>query len=105
MTRGEAQRVAALVEEAVRPGGALPPVKDTDAIAAFDRWLRAAPRVNRLVLRTFLRTPSVRAAHEVLLRVAAHCYYGDARVMRTLGYDADANIARARRLRIAEGRP
>ena len=105
MTRGEAQRVAALVEEAVRPGGALPPVRDTDAIAAFDRWLRAAPRVNRLLLRTLLRTPSVRAAHEVLLRIAAHCYYGDPRVMRALGYDADAVVARAAALRAAEGRP
>ncbi len=32
-------------------------------------------------------------------------YYGDDAVMRRLGYDADANVARARRLRAREGRP
>lgn len=106
MTRGEAERVAALVEEAVGPAaGALPPVRETDAIAAFDAWLRSAPRVNRLVLRGLLRAPWVRTAHELLLRVAAHCYYGDPRVMLSLGYDADAVVARAAALRAAEGRP
>ena len=105
MTRGEAARVTALVEEAVGPGGDLPPVRETDAVAAFDAWLRAAPRLNRLVLRGLLRAPWVRTTHEVLLRVAAHCYYGDSRVMRSLGYDADAVVARAAALRAAEGRP
>lgn len=32
-------------------------------------------------------------------------YYGDDAVMRRLGYDADANVARARELRAREGRP
>ena len=32
-------------------------------------------------------------------------YYGDDGVMRQLGYDADANVARARELRAREGRP
>jgi len=32
-------------------------------------------------------------------------YYGDEGVMRRLGYDADANLARARELRSREGRP
>ena len=106
MTRGEAHRIAALVEEAVGPGdSALPAVRDTDAVAAFDAWLRSAPRINRLVLRGLLRAPWVRTAHELLLRVAAHCYYGDPRVMRSLGYDADAVVARAVALRAAEGRP
>ena len=106
MTRGEAARVTALVEEAVGPGaGPLPPVRDTDAVAAFDAWLRAAPRLNRLVVRGLLRAPWVRTAHELLLRVAAHCYYGDPRVMRALGYDADAVVQSAAALRAAEGRP
>jgi hypothetical protein len=106
VTRGEARRVAALVEEAVRPGGELPAVRDTDAVAAFDSWLRAAPRLNRLVLRGLLRAPaSWGEARAVLLRLAAHCYSGDPRVMRALGYDADAVVARAASLRAAEGRP
>lgn len=105
MTRGEAARIVALVEEAVAPRDPLPAVRDTDAVAAFDAWLRAAPRVNRLVLRGLLRAPWVQTAHALLLRVAAHCYYGDPGVMRSLGYDADAVVARASALRAAEGRP
>jgi hypothetical protein len=102
VTRGEAERVAALIERTVRPGGLLPPVRDTDAVAAFDGLLRAAPRANRWALRTLLRLPR---PPEVLVRLAAHCYYGDPGVMRRLGYDADAVVARAVTLRAAEGRP
>ena len=108
MTRREAERFAALVEEAVRPGGELPPVRDTDAVAAFDAWLRAAPAPNRLAFRALLRLPArvtAGPARDLLLRLATHCYYGDARVMRTLGYDADAVVARAAALRVAERRP
>jgi hypothetical protein len=107
MTRREAQRFAALVEAAVRPGPDLPPVAQTDAVAAFDAWLRAAPRANRLVMRALLRVPPRHAGPigELLLRLAAYCYYGDAEVMRRLGYDADAVVARAASLRAAEGRP
>jgi hypothetical protein len=105
MTRGEARRFAALVEEAVRPSGELPPVRETDAVAAFDAVLRSAPPLNRLVLRGMLHAPWIRAAHELLIRIAAHCYYGDVRVMRALGYDADEVVARAAALRAAEGRP
>lgn len=36
--------------------------------------------------------------------IAQLSYYGDADVMRLLGYDADARIARGRALRVAEGR-
>ena len=32
-------------------------------------------------------------------------YYGDDEIMRRIGYDADANVARGRALRAAEGRP
>lgn len=95
MTRGERRRFTALVERTVRPAGALPRVEDTDAVAAFDAWLRAAPRANRLALRALLRAPVGRAA-TLLERLAAHCYYGDDAVMRALGYDADAVLARAR---------
>ena len=33
------------------------------------------------------------------------CYYGDDGMMKRLGYDADANVARGRELRAREGRP
>ena len=108
MTRREAERFAALVEEAVRPGGDLPPVRDTDAVAAFDAWLRSAPALNRLAFRALLRLPARATsgqARDLLLRLATHCYYGDERVMRRLGYDAGAVVARAAALRAAEGRP
>ena len=47
----------------------------------------------------------VRQATKALKGIAFLTYYGDDRVMRTLGYDADANVARAKALRAAEGRP
>jgi len=97
MTRGEAARVRALIEAAVRPGGVLPPVHETDAVAAFDAWLRAAPRLNRVAVRGLLRLPLSRfgQARDALTRMALTCYYGDAGVMRRLGYDPDAVVARA----------
>jgi len=104
MTRREAELVAALVEEVVRPAGELPPVRQTDAVAAFDAWLRAAPRPNRLVLRGALRARARLAPVDDLLgRLAAHCYFGDAKVMAALGYDADAVVARAAEVRARRG--
>jgi hypothetical protein len=106
MTRREVRRFTALVEDAVRPGAELPPVAQTDAVAAFDAWLRSAPRLHRVLLRALLLLHRrVRAADEVVRRLAVHCYYGDAGVMRRLGYDADAVVARAAALRAREGRP
>jgi hypothetical protein len=97
VTRGERRRFEALVEDTVRPSGTLPPVASTDAVAAFEAWLRAAPLLNRLFLRTLLLARGrVREADDLLFRLAAHCYYGDRSVMRALGYDADAVLARAR---------
>jgi hypothetical protein len=49
--------------------------------------------------------PAVRQAVKALKGIAFLCYYGDDQQMLTLGYDADANVARARALRTAEGRP
>lgn len=96
MTRRERRLVAALVEEAVRPGGPLPPVAETDAVDAFEAWLRAAPRANRLALRAVLRLQGRLApADDLLRRVAAHCYFGDREVLRRLGYDAAAVVERA----------
>jgi hypothetical protein len=107
VTGREAARFRRIVERAVRPGDDLPPVHQTDAVAAFDAWLRAAPRANRLLVRGLLRLGPERSGPlgELLERLALHCYYGDERVMRRLGYDPDRVVASGRGVRAAEGRP
>jgi hypothetical protein len=118
VTRAERRAVERLLHATVPAGEGLPPVEETDAVAAFDAWLRAAPRPNRLALRALLRVAargdvarrieSGRGARngavQFLARIAAHCYYGDERVMRRLGYDAREVAARGLALRRAEGR-
>ncbi|CAA9494099.1 MAG: hypothetical protein AVDCRST_MAG85-1380 [uncultured Solirubrobacteraceae bacterium] len=102
----ERRRFLSLVDDVVRPEAPLPPVVQTDALEAFERWLSSAPLLYRSGLRLILLAQArIPAGDEVLRRLAAHCYYGDTAVMRTLGYDADAVIARARALRLTEGRP
>ena len=49
--------------------------------------------------------PLARQIVTLLKGIACLAYYGDDDVMLQLGYDADANVERARRLRAAEGRP
>ena len=51
------------------------------------------------------KSPQIRQVTKALKGMAFLCYYGDDRLMKTLGYDADANLGRARALRTAEGRP
>ena len=110
MTARERRIVARIVEEAVRPAAPLPPVERTDAVAAFDAWLGHAPLPARLGLRALVvaselaprRLESVRS---LLRRVAAQAYYGDPSVMRQLGYDAEAIVARGAAVRAAEARP
>ena len=118
MTRAERRAVERLLAATVPAGDGLPPVEQTDAVAAFDAWLRAAPAANRAVLRVLLRAVAcgdvarrvesgrgARAgATQLLARIAAHCYYGDERVMRRLGYDAREVAARGHALRHAEVR-
>jgi hypothetical protein len=41
----------------------------------------------------------------LLKTLAVMSYYGDAGVLRAIGYDAEANVARGRALRRSEGRP
>jgi hypothetical protein len=91
---------AALVDAVVAPEPPLPPVGATDAVAAFAAWLARAPRLNRIVLRAALvavglaRSRAARLAvlkrlgpvGEALRPLAAACYYGDAGVLRVLGY-------------------
>ncbi|MDQ6914715.1 MAG: hypothetical protein M3155_02765 [Actinomycetota bacterium] len=133
MTAREANVFACLVEAVVEPADPLPPLARTDVIAFLDRYLEAAPPLNRAGLRALLHAlemgprvrrrgarfrqlpPSQRAkylerlgrgrasrAFQALEMVAKLAYYGDDGVMRSLGYDADAVVARGRQLRAKE---
>ena len=122
----EASILAALADAAAAPEPPLPPVAATDAAAAFDAWLAAAPRRNRLGLRAGLlalerasgrrrfrsldragriavlrrlqrsRLPLVSQLAEALRAAAVVSYHGDARVMAALGYDAEARVREVR---------
>jgi hypothetical protein len=50
----EASIFACVCDTVVAPEPALPPVRETDAVEAFDRMLAASPRLNRLGLRALL---------------------------------------------------
>ena len=103
MNAREAAAFATLVHRVARPVAPLPCVADTDAVAGFDAWLAAAPPLNRVVLRAALRLrdrPRVPGPLRDALHAAASAgYYGDPAVMRALGYDAAAVVARGRSLR------
>lgn len=51
------------------------------------------------------KAPQIRQATKALKGIAFLCYYGDDGLLKRLGYDADANLGRARALRVGEGRP
>ena len=109
MTAREKRIVARLVEEAVRPSAPLPPVDRTDAVAAFDSSLAHAPLPTRLGVRALMVATEIApgrlaAARSLLRRLAARAYYGDREVMRLLGYDPVAIVARATAARAAEMR-
>jgi hypothetical protein len=55
-------------------------------------------------LRGLERIAPMRPLIQAVTALAQLAYYGEDDVMRGLGYDADANLARARALRAAEGR-
>jgi hypothetical protein len=54
LTPREASIFACVCDTIVAPEPALPAVRDTDAVVAFDRLLAAAPRMNRVALRGLL---------------------------------------------------
>jgi hypothetical protein len=54
LTPRAARAFEALVETVVAPGGVLPPVSRTDAVAAFGQILAASPAINRTGLRALL---------------------------------------------------
>ncbi len=51
------------------------------------------------------RAPQAKQIVKLVKGIACLSYYGDDDVMRILGYDADAVVDRARRIRAEEGRP
>lgn len=74
----------------------------------FRQRLRKLPPDQRTrYLRTLEKSPKpvIQQATKALKSIAFLTYYGDDGIMRGLGYDADANVARGRALRAAEGRP
>jgi hypothetical protein len=139
LTPREASIFACVCDTIVAPEPVLPPVRETDAVQFFDRWLERSPRANRIGLRVLLyaaelvprllglparlralpereranalqmlqaaRATPVRQLVKLMQGVATLAYYGDDAVMRRLGYDAQANLDRGRRLRAEEGRP
>ena len=50
----EASIFACLADTVVAPEPVLPAVRDTDAVAFFDRWMGRAPRGNRVAFRALL---------------------------------------------------
>ena len=50
----EASIFACLADTVVAPEPVLPPVRETDAVAFFDRWMERAPRLNRIGFRAML---------------------------------------------------
>jgi hypothetical protein len=74
----------------------------------FDGRLRTLPAGERAkVLESLERVgqPGLRELVRLVEGIASLSYYGDAGVMRRLGYDPDLNVTRARELRGREGRP
>ena len=114
MTSRERGVFVRVTDAVVAPVPPLPPVRDTDAAAAFERSLAAAPKLNALVLRAAFmlvgaclrRVPLERLDRgplapllKAVRSLAQLHYYGDAGVMRSLGYDPDAVLARAAEVR------
>ena len=84
----------------MRPRRRCPRWPRTDAVAAFEAQLAAAPRLNRVAIRALLLAHAaglgLGPAREPLRALAHVSYYGDLGVMRTLGYDPEAVVRRAR---------
>ena len=114
MTARERSVFARVTDAIVVPVPPLPPVRATDAAAAFERSLAAGPKVNAYALRVaflfagaWLRRAPLerldRGALAPLLKavrsLAQLHYYGDAGVMRVVGYDPDLVLARAAEVR------
>ncbi len=66
--------------------------------------LRRLPADERAATLRRLRSTPLGGALEALQSIVQLAYYGDDAVMRSLGFDASAVVARCRELRAAEGR-
>jgi hypothetical protein len=120
LTPREASVFAAIVDAVAAPEPPLPPVAATDAVPAFDRWLQAAPPLNRAALRVLLNLAGLvrvrrmsrerrlallarlGAPADALRSAAAASYWGDEGVQRAVGYDAAARVHDARERRRRE---
>jgi hypothetical protein len=71
------------------------------------RFRRLAPAERKRFLDAVdhSRVAQLRQLAKVLKGAALLSYYGDDAVMRRVGYDAPANVARGRALRLQDGRP
>jgi hypothetical protein len=77
-------------------------------LVGFRHRLRRLPAPERLrYIQRLERAPlpPIRQVAMLVNGMATLAYYGDDEVMRMLGYDADASVARGRELRAREGRP
>jgi hypothetical protein len=73
-------------------------------ILGYGARLRRLPAVERLAYLDRVERGPARPAVQALEAMVKLAYYGDAGVLRTLGYDADAVVARGRSVRVQEGR-
>jgi hypothetical protein len=103
MTARELSVFERVTEDIVAPVAPLPPLRETDVAAAFERSLAATPRLNALALRAAILLVGAGLRRGPLFKaVRSLCqlhYYGDEGVMRVLGYDPDAVVARAAEVR------
>jgi hypothetical protein len=77
-------------------------------VLGFDRRLRSlSPEERGRLLGSLERAgqPGLRELVRLVEAVSSLSYYGDDRVLRHAGYDPDANLRRARELRVRDGRP
>jgi hypothetical protein len=76
-------------------------------LGAGGRLRRVASEERALALASAerARSPQTRQLVKLIKGIAFLAYYADDAVMRRLGYDADANVGRARDLRARERRP
>jgi hypothetical protein len=69
------------------------------------RQLDRAGRARWVVGIEHARRPQLKLVFKLVKGAAQLSYWGDDRLMLTVGYDADANVRRGRELRAREGRP
>jgi hypothetical protein len=87
VTTRERRALVRLIEAVCAPAPPLPPVRDTDAVEAFERWMAVAPALNRALARAALLGLGDRVVKlEALRAAAAVSYYGDPRVSEIVGY-------------------